>query len=140
VDPLDQQVFAGAKSPGEFNFGVPPAGVEVSVEQEVAMRELFVEHGIPASVGSFIGKLYNAALANPPTQEQMDRAYEDSHAQLSKMWGADTAKNLALANRFLDQVAKSRPEVKQMLKVSGLANNALVVSNVYSIAKARGLA
>jgi len=138
VDPLDAMAFAPAVSPAEFNFGTAPQGVETSLEQETHFRELFVQHEIPKPIGDQIGRLWNQAIASPPTEAQLDRMYQDGHAALFRMWGADLDRNLAVANAEIDRMAKANPEIKHMLRFSGLGNNAWLASTLFHLARARG--
>jgi len=140
ADPLDALAFQGAKSPAEYNFGTAPQGVEISLEQEQAFRAIFHENEIPPAIGSEIGKLWNKAVLNPPDPQQLDRMYQDGHAALSRVWGADLQKNLAAANGEVNRMAKSHPEIKAMLAYSGLGNNAWLAQTLFHLSKARGRA
>jgi len=138
VDPLDALAFTPAANPAEFNFGTPPQGVELSLEQETHFREMFVQYEIPKPIGDQIGRLWNQAIASPPTEAQLERSYQDGHAALSRMWGADLDRNLAVANAEINRMAKTNPEIKAMLRFSGLGNNAWLASTLFHLARARG--
>jgi len=138
--PSDLIAFQGASSPMDYDFGAPPLGAEQSLEQETYFRSLFVEHEIPASIGSQIGKLWNAAVANPPSDVQLEKSYEECNEALQRMWGDDAEKNLAVANREVARMAKSHPEIIQMLEVSGLGNSPWLASTLYRLARVRGRA
>jgi hypothetical protein len=59
---------------------------------------------------------------------------------LHRLWGADTQKNLAIAQAEVQRLAKSNPNIVEMLDVSGLGNNAWLIASVVNMAKAKGRA
>jgi len=135
----DLLAFATAPpSIAHYQFEPAPKGVETSIEQEVAMRHLFLESGIPAPVGAEVNRLWNQAILNPPSE--IDRTLQGKAAQVSleQAWGPDFQKNLAAAQGIVAQMAKTRPEVVQMLEDSGLGNNAYLIRSLYQMARARG--
>ena len=138
VDPLDALAFAPAASPSAYNFPPPPAGAQVSMEQATAIRAMLHTHEIPTPIGNEIGRLWNKALAQPPTEAQLERGRQDGHAALTKMWGQDTDKNLAIAQREVQRMAKTNPEIKEMLVQSGLGNSPWLASTLVNLARARG--
>lgn len=140
VDPLDELAFAGPASPTAYNFGTAPQGVEISLEQEAHFREVFHREGIPSSIGNRIGELWNQAVANPPTPEQLELGYQTGYAALNRMWGANTDRNLKVADAEVQRMAKTNPQIKDMLRHSGLGNSPWLASTLYNFAKSRGRA
>ena len=138
VDPIDAMVYQGASSPQEYRFPPPPAGVEQSPEQELAMRTFLHGEQIPASIGNQIGKLFNEAAAAPPTLAQLEQSRQACSVQLHKMWGEDTAHHLAVAQAEVQRMAKTNPTIVEMLEASGLGNSPWLASTIYCLAKARG--
>jgi hypothetical protein len=132
--------FQGANSPASYNFGQVPGGIEPSFEQEMSFRNLFHQEGIPASIGNEIGRLWNQATANPPSDAQMEQSRQECSVALHRLWGADTQKNLAIAQAEVQRLAKSNPNIVEMLDVSGLGNNAWLIASVVNMAKAKGRA
>jgi hypothetical protein len=143
VDPaeaMDAAIFAGPASPSAYNFGPAAPGVQTSPEQELAMRSLFHQEGVPASIGDQIGKLFNAAVAKPPTPAMIEMSRQTATAQLTRQWGDDFQRNVAIAQAEITRMAKTRPEIREMLDVSGLGNNPWVIISVFNMAKAKGRA
>jgi hypothetical protein len=133
-------ILAFATAPpsiAHYQLDLPPRGVETSIEQEVAMRTLFLETGVPAGLGSEVSRLWNRAILNPPSD--VDRTLQGKTAQVSleQAWGPDFQKNLAAAQGIVAQMAKTRPEVVQMLEDSGLGNNVYIIKSLYNMARAR---
>lgn len=140
VDPMDALIFRGADSPASYNFGVAPNGIELSFEQETTFRNLFHQEGIPASIGNEIGRLWNQAVVNPPSEDQLERSRQECSVALHHLWGADTQKNLAIAQAEVQRLAKSNPNIVEMLETSGLGNNPWLIASVVNMAKAKGRA
>ena len=139
VDPMDALVFQGAASPQEYRFGQVPPGAEYNLEQESAFRTLFHQHEIPPAIGNEIGRLWNQAAAGPaPTEAQLEQGRQSGHVLLTKMWGEDMDHHLAMAQAEVQRMAKTNPEIVQMLEVSGLGNSPWLASTLYNLARARG--
>ena len=136
---LSAAAFEGPKSPGEYRFDVPP-GVDRDLKQEQAMREMFYQHGVPTSLAAELSRQWLKGVMNPPTQQQRDRAFQDGHLQLSKIYGDQVPKVLQIANAELDRLSSTHPQILDMLKSSGLNNSWWLVSNLHSFARAKGRA
>jgi hypothetical protein len=121
-----------------YQFQPPPPGVETSIEQEVAMRTLFRESGIPSHVGSEANRLWNQAILNPPSEIDRTLQGKANRVALEQAWGPDFERNLAAAQSVVAQMAKTRPEVINMLEQSGLGNNVYIIRSLYNLARARG--
>jgi hypothetical protein len=135
----DVLTFATAPpSIAHYQLDLPPKGVETSLDQEIAMRHLFLDSGVPAHLGQEASRLWNQAILNPPSE--IDRTLQGKAAQVSleQAWGPDFQKNLAAAQGIVAQMAKTRPEVVQMLEDSGLGNNAYLIKSLFNMARARG--
>ena len=138
VDPIDTLVFQGAASPQEYRFGQLAPGTEYNLEQESAFRTLFHQHEIPPAIGNEIGRLWNQAAAAPPTDAQLEQGRQACSAHLNHLWGEDTPHHLAVAQAEVQRMAKTNPEIVQMLEVSGLGNSPWLASTLYNLARARG--
>jgi hypothetical protein len=138
VDPMDAAIFAGPSNPAAYNFGPAPAGVQHSPEQELAFRSMFHEEGIPTAIGDQIGRLWHQAAAKPPTPVQLELSRQTATVKLSRMWGDDFERNVAVAQAEVTRMAKGRPEIREMLDVSGLGNDHWIISSLYNLARARG--
>lgn len=134
----DAAAFQGPASPMAYNFGALPPNVPQSREQEMALRTLFHQEGIPTSLGNYFGQQFNQAAKNPPTQSQLELGRQSCNAAIQKLWGADAEKNLAVAQAEVQRMAKTHPELVHMLEVSGLGNSAHLISSLVNIAKAKG--
>jgi hypothetical protein len=109
------------------------------MEQDAGFRALFLQHQVPAAIGSEIGRLWNQAAAGPaPTAEQIEYGRQEGSAQLNRLWGEDMTHNLAVAQAEVKRMAQTNPEIVQMLEVSGLGNSPWLASTLYNLARARG--
>jgi hypothetical protein len=134
----DEQAFSGPETIAGYNFGQPPAGVERSADQELAMRTLFLQEGIPAGLGSEIGRIYNAAIANPPSGIDREVQYQRCQIKLEQMWGTDAPKNIAIVQAEVQRMAKTNPGIIGMLDSSGLGNNPWLASTLLNLATVKG--
>lgn len=139
-DPADAAVFAGASSPAEYRFGPAPTGVETSLDQEIAIRNMLHQHEIPAALGSEVGRLWNQACANPPDAVAMEVGRQKCAITLRQAWGDGYKQNLALAQREVSRMAQTSPEIVGMLEASGLGNNPWLAMTLVNVARARGRA
>ncbi|HJW72589.1 MAG TPA: hypothetical protein VJ486_06995 [Geothrix sp.] len=108
------------------------------MEQELEMRTLFHEEGIPAGLGSEIGRRYNAALANPPSDTDLYFSRQTAATALQKVWGAHMEKNLEIAKGEVRRMAAKQPKIYQMLEYSGLGNDPWVIQTIFNIARGKG--
>jgi hypothetical protein len=140
VDELTAAAFAGPSSYADYRFERPPEGVEADPAQELMVRQLFHEHEVPVSIGNEVSKRFNAAAVNPPTEHQIEMGRQSAMVTLNKMWGEQTAANIAVANAEVMRMAQSRPEIIDMLINTGLGNDPWIVSTIYQMARAKGRA
>jgi hypothetical protein len=140
VDELTAAAFAGPASPTAYRFAPPPEGTKAAPEQELMVRQLFHEHEVPVSIGNEISKRFNAAAVNPPTEQQIEMGRQSAMVTLNKMWGEQTAANIAVANAEVMRMAQAKPEIIDMLINTGLGNDPWVVSTIYQMARAKGRA
>ncbi|UQY83672.1 hypothetical protein [Ralstonia pseudosolanacearum] len=140
VDEMSARAFAGEASPAAYRFEPAPQGAAVSLEQETAMRQMFHQHEVPQAMVSEISRLWNKALANPPDEAAGQRAYQESMAQLARTYGAERDNVLKVARSEVQRIAKTHPQIRDMLEVSGLGNNAWIASSLYQMARAKGRA
>jgi hypothetical protein len=136
---IDAAAFAGPESPAAYRFDAPP-GVEHDLKQEMAMREMFYQHGVPVSLAAEVSRQWLKGVMNPPTPQQRDRAYADGHVQLTRIYRDQVPNVLKVANAELDRMVATHPQIKDMLRVSGLNNSWWLVSNLHSLARAKGRA
>lgn len=138
---LDAMAFAAPDSPAAYQFTTfgPPEGVEHSLEFESVNRAAFHAAGIPKAIGDKIAAMWNAAAARDAvTEQELALSKRAALTQLNKAWGADTMKNIALAETVVARVAEKQPGVWDMLRVSGLANDPWLIQTLYNIAQAQG--
>ncbi|CAB3754549.1 hypothetical protein B7G54_12005 [Burkholderia puraquae] len=140
VDPIDAAVFTGPGNAAAYNFGAVESNVQVDQAQDMAVRQLFVSEGVPASIGNEIGRLWNAAAANPPTAEQRNVATQQAELLLQRQWANDYDTNLKVAQQEVQRMAKANPNLHDMLEVSGLGSNPWLITTIFNLAKARGRA
>jgi hypothetical protein len=83
----------------------------------------------PKEHGSAIAKEANrvAAQLEHYTEGQHELFRRTEMATLSKIWGADTAKNLAMARAFIREVGEKSPQLIEMLDRTGIGNSASIV-------------
>lgn len=138
---LDAQIFESAASPAAYQFTTfePADGVEHSLEFEAANRAALHHASVPREIGNEIARRWNEAMGRDEVSEQ-DLALSKQAAltQLNKAWGADTMKNIALAETVIAKIAEKQPGVWDMLRVSGLANDPWLIQTLYNLARAQG--
>ena len=83
----------------------------------------------PREHGSAIAKEAHrvAAKLEHYTEGQRELFRRTEMATLSKIWGADTAKNLSMARAFIREVAEKSPQLVEMLNRTGIGNSAAIV-------------
>ncbi|PXX37647.1 hypothetical protein [Burkholderia sp. NFACC33-1] len=140
VDPIDAAVFTGPDNAAAYNFGAVDPSVQVDQAQDMAVRQLFVSEGVPASIGNHIGQLWNAAAANPPTTEERNVATQQAELVLQRQWGNDYEANLKAAQQEVQRMSRANPNLHDMLEVSGLGSNPWLITTIFNLAKARGRA
>jgi hypothetical protein len=137
---LDAAIFTAPSSPAGYKFDPMPRGFERDLKVESAVRAAFHASDVPASIAAQVHRMWVKAMQAPPSQEQMDRAYQTGNLELQRMFGDQRENVLTVANRELDRMAASYPPLKDMLRTSGLCNNSWVAMSLYSLARARGRA
>jgi hypothetical protein len=138
---LDAVAFAAPDSPAAYQFTTsePPAGAEYSIEFESVNRAAFHAAGIPKAIGDHIAAMWNEAAARDEVSEQdLALSKQSALVALNKLWGADTMRNIALAETVVARIAEKQPGVWDMLRVSGMANDPWLISTLYNIAQAQG--
>jgi hypothetical protein len=50
---------------------------------------------------------------------------------LERMWGADTDKNLSIAQAFVREVAEQHPQLIEMLNATGLGNSSSIIVQIF---------
>jgi len=154
LDPVEQEaarilaeeerqsdILAFATPPGTiagYAFEPPPRGVEQSIAQELAIRTLLKDSGVPAPVGAEANRLWNQALQAPPSE--IDRTLQAKSAQLvlEQAWGPDFEKNLEAARREFRQMAARDPRIVDMVDQSGIGNSPYLIRALHNMARARG--
>jgi hypothetical protein len=137
---LDGQIFEGAASPAAYQFTTfePPEGVEHSLEFESVNRAALHHASVPREIGNEIARRWNEAMARDEVSEQdLALSKQSALTQLNKAWGADTMKNIALAETVIAKIAEKQPGVWDMLRVSGLANDPWLIQTLHNVARAK---
>ena len=135
----DLLAFATAPpSIAHYQLDLPPKGAELSLEQEVAMRTLFLETGVPAHLGQEASRLWNQAILNPPSEIDRTLQGRSSQVALEQLWGSEAQHHLSLAQAEVQRMAAKDPRIIGMLEQSGLGNNVYLIKNLYQMARARG--
>lgn len=137
---LDAQIFEGAASPAAYQFTTsdPPEGVEHSLEFEAANRAALHHASVPREIGNEIARRWNEAMGRDEVSEQdLALSKQSALTQLNKVWGADTMKNIALAETVIAKIAERQPGVWDMLRVSGMANDPWLIQTLYNLARAQ---
>jgi len=141
VDPFDvhtDAIWAGAQRPEEFNFGMPPMGVEASYEQDMQIRHAFIEHGVPAALGSQFGRMWHAAMASPPPDAiALELGQRACQAEMERMYGAEAQRVIDVARAEVCRIAKTTPQIFDMLDQSGLGNSPYLVSTLFNLARGK---
>lgn len=143
VDPLDAMAFAPPPSPNVYRMvnGATPEGATVNLEFQSANRQAMHAAGLPEGIGNALADRWNAAMAKPQLNDtQLELGARQATEVLTKQWGSDFSKNLAIANSVVADMAKHQPAIKEMLKVTGLGNDPWLIASFYNVAKARGRA
>lgn len=143
VDPLDALAFAPPPSPNVYRMvnGAAPEGATMNLEFQSANRQAMHAAGLPEGIGNALADRWNAAMAQPqPTEAQIELSARKATEVLTKQWGPDFTKNLAIANTVVADMEKHQPAIRQMLKVTGLGNDPWIIASFYNVAKARGRA
>jgi hypothetical protein len=142
-DPLDEisvAAFAGPDTPQGYKFDRVPEGIQHSPEQELAVRSVFHEFGVPVAIAAQVDRLFNQAIRTPPTEQQKAWTEQETQIQLHRTYGADRERVLEVARKEFAAMATKQPMLKEMMNVSGLGNSFYVISSLYNIARARGRA
>jgi hypothetical protein len=137
---LDAQIFEGAANPAAYQFTTfePPEGVEHSLEFESVNRAALHHASVPREIGNEIARRWNEAMARDEVSEQdLALSKQSALTQLNKVWGADTMRNVALAETVIAKIAEKQPGVWDMLRVSGLANDPWLIQTLYNLARAQ---
>ena len=138
-DPLSAAAFAGPASPASYQFEHIP-GVQSDPKTELALRTFFHSEGIPVPIAKQMNTMFTKAALIPPTDAQLDISRQATLTSLTNQWGADTQRNLDLANREIDRMEKALPGLKTQLLRTGMGNNQWFISTIYNMAKAKGRA
>jgi hypothetical protein len=137
---LDAVVFTAPPTPAGYKFDPMPGGFERDLKVETGVRAAFHASDVPVGIAAQVHRMWVKAMQNPPTQQEMDRAYQTGNLELHRMFGDQRENVLTVANDELTRMAVSYPPLKDMLKTSGLANNAWVVATLFNLARAKGRA
>jgi hypothetical protein len=137
---IDAVVFTAPSSPAGYKFDPMPNGFARDLKVESAVRAAFHASDVPASTAAQVHRMWVKAMQAPPSQQEMDRAYQTGSLELQRMFGDQRENVLKVANGEIDRMAVTYPPLKDMLKTSGLANNAWVVATLFNLARAKGRA
>lgn len=142
-DELTVAAFQGPSSPAAYQFDTPPlapgtAPDPQAMAMEQSFRELFHAEGMPVPIAKEISRLAGLGAANPPSNAQIDFGRQTAQIQLERMWGPDYQTNLNIANAELARMTKARPEIPQILQVTGLGNSVYFAATLVNLARAKG--
>jgi hypothetical protein len=136
--------FAPPTAPTEYRLtehGPMPEGAIVDEAFERATLQGFHAAGLPRSIADQFGRLWYEANTREaaPTDHELRTGKQQALAELSKMWGPDTQRNLQLADRIVDKMAEKQPAIYAMLERTGIGNNTWLIAALYNLAVAQGL-
>jgi len=137
VDPMSAAAFEGPASPAAYQFE-HLQGVQSDPQIERAMRNFFHSEGIPVPIAKQMNTMFTKAALNPPSEAQLAQSKQTALASLGKAWGADTQKNLDLANREIDRMENALPDLKAQLLQTGMGNDPWLIQTIFNMAKAKG--
>lgn len=133
-------MWDGPDSPGSYHFGSLPDGATPSpegIQREAELRALMHQEGIPKSIGDHLGKLFNQAVAHPPTDAQLEQIRQEGAVTLHKVWGEDYEKNMSLARSEYQRLSGINPKLPELLTMSGLGSSPYLITALVNVAKAR---
>jgi hypothetical protein len=109
-------------------------------QQELAMRAVFHDAGVPNGIAAQVDRMYSRAIQNPPSAAQIESATQAAHAQLSREYGADASKVIEVAQREFRAMAAKQPRLIDMVERSGLGSDPYIIGSLYRNAQAKGRA
>jgi len=144
VDAAPSDPFAAAMAdvPADANGYTiePPHGLEVDPAFVGEMQGLALEMGLPAHVWKLASSEYMRMQSRGafPSEDEISRMGEQSEAILRNAWGPEYDARLKAANSIIAALpAEKQAMVKQLLRVSGLGNDARMVMQFAQIADHR---
>jgi hypothetical protein len=144
VDPMLEQInreaFEAPATPAGYRFDPVPQGVTYDPQQDIAMRGVFHDAGVPQAIAAQVDRMYAKAILNPPTASQLEQATQATHLQLTRTYGDEARTVVEVAQREFRAMAAKQPQLVEMVERSGMGSDFYVISSLYNIAKARGRA
>lgn len=129
------------ESPNGYRMAALPPGMERDEELEGEFREWAFDLGVAQQDVEFVSMLYNDTIAQGvPSAEEMEAMYRQTMRELAaRHGGEEKAKQIAAAaNSVLDALPPAKKErVVQLLEVSGLRNNRMLIERLAEISKRR---
>ncbi|MFZ5791865.1 MAG: hypothetical protein ACOY3L_14330 [Pseudomonadota bacterium] len=89
---------------------------------------------IGSSLAKRIGEVSDAWLKMDDNARELSR--RSSEAMLQRTWGADCARNLALAQQFVRDLEAKRPGIIEFLEASGAGNDPTTINLIFGQARA----
>lgn len=130
--------FGGLVVPTAYNFPPPPAGLEPMTPQEqLEVRQVLAESGIPTSIGSQMAQLWNAAISEPTDDAALEIGRLQVAEKLRQSHGDDAAEIIRLARAEVQRISKRLPWVHEVLAGTSLGNNEWLIQSLANIARAR---
>lgn len=121
---LAQAFFDAKVTPAAYDFGRAPQGVEaMPFEQQAQVRGFLASEQIPASIGNYLASAWNAAAANPPAPEAINRATAEVRAELARVHGENAKVMIEAAQAEVQRMAKAQPWLVDALGKTGLGND-----------------
>ena len=144
IDPVMEQIseaaFAAPSSPAGYKFDPVPAGVQHDPEQEMVMRSVFHDAGIPNGIAAHVDRMFSRAIQNPPSAAQIEQATQAAYAQLSREYGTHAGKVIEVARREFRAMAAKQPRLIDIVERSGLGSDPYIIASLYRNAQAKGRA
>ena len=132
--------FSAPDSPAGYRWDPVPHGVQYDVTQDLAVRAVFHEAGVPNAIAAQVDRMWNQAVLSPPTPGQIEQTYQATHQQLHRTFGAEADNVVKVANREFQAIVAKEPKLLEMAQASGLANSYYVIVSLWNIARARNRA
>jgi hypothetical protein len=130
--------FGGLVVPTAYNFPAPPANLEpMTVQEQLEVRQVLAESGIPVSIGDQVAKLWNSALAEPSDAAALELGRLEIAAKLRQSHGDEAEEIIRLARAEVQRICLRLPWVHDVLAGTSLGNNEWLIQSLANIGRAR---
>ncbi|QLB63469.1 hypothetical protein A9O66_14410 [Paraburkholderia caribensis] len=121
--------FGPPERPSEYRFDIPNPDV-MTVQELGWAQDVFMTAKMPVGISQQIFSTVMQLAQQPMDAADIDLMAHKTTAELQQVYGANTEAAVALGRRFVLELDKARPGVKDLLNNSGAGSHPVIVRQI----------